>query len=171
MLMMSLRRFRTLIFWVFAEKDVLYPRLDARVDKMTEVSLALSAPKMFADLSLLQLGLLDEINELWNLTQSPTETNYSRGIFQSIGAHPVRSLSTLAHPSSRLQGIRAVPLLPIYHRQGYCFRRKKSAVHRRTRQHEALDKAIRETASQVDQDEAVTGGAEARWRGRYHSSP
>lgn len=43
----------------------------------------------FAELSrLFQLGLLDEINELWNLTQSPAETNYSRGIFQAIGAFP-----------------------------------------------------------------------------------
>lgn len=41
-LMISFSRFRTLIFWVFAEKDVLYPRLDARVDTMTEVSLASS---------------------------------------------------------------------------------------------------------------------------------
>lgn len=31
------RRFKTLIFWLYARKDSLHPRLNARVDKMIEV--------------------------------------------------------------------------------------------------------------------------------------
>ncbi|BGP54227.1 hypothetical protein JCM8202_001360 [Rhodotorula sphaerocarpa] len=62
-------RFRTLVFWLFAENEALHPRLDARVDKMIE------------------RGLLDEIDELWKLANRPgaEPTNYSKGIFQSIG--------------------------------------------------------------------------------------
>lgn len=35
----GINSFRTLIFWLFAEKESLHPRLDRRVDKMIEVSL------------------------------------------------------------------------------------------------------------------------------------
>ncbi|GAA5868975.1 hypothetical protein JCM3774_002437 [Rhodotorula dairenensis] len=62
-------RFRTLIFWLFAENESLHPRLDRRVDKMIE------------------RGLLDEIDELWQIANRPgaEPTNYSKGIYQSIG--------------------------------------------------------------------------------------
>lgn len=65
-------RFPTLMFWVHADKDILYPRLDGRVDKM------------------LANGLLSEVDEL---TQFRTEyeartgasVDQSRGIWVSIG--------------------------------------------------------------------------------------
>ncbi|ORY79368.1 IPP transferase-domain-containing protein [Leucosporidium creatinivorum] len=61
-------RFRSLIFWLYADNKALHPRLDSRVDKM------------------LELGLLAEIKELWALANAEAgETDYSRGIFQTIG--------------------------------------------------------------------------------------
>jgi len=35
-------RFRSLVFWLYADNDALHPRLDGRVDKMIEVSPLLS---------------------------------------------------------------------------------------------------------------------------------
>ncbi|KAJ8295762.1 tRNA dimethylallyltransferase [Rhodotorula toruloides] len=46
-------RFKTLIFWLYARKDSLHPRLNARVDKMIE------------------RGLLSEIDELWRIAHAP----------------------------------------------------------------------------------------------------
>lgn len=65
-------RFPTLLFWVHADKDVLYPRLDGRVDKM------------------LARGLLDEVNELTKFragyeARTGTAVDQSRGIWVSIG--------------------------------------------------------------------------------------
>ncbi|GAA6000231.1 hypothetical protein JCM10207_007917 [Rhodosporidiobolus poonsookiae] len=62
-------RFRSLIFWLYAENDSLHPRLDGRVDKMIE------------------RGLLAEIDELWQIAHAPgaPATDYSKGIYQAIG--------------------------------------------------------------------------------------
>ncbi|KAK4051800.1 tRNA dimethylallyltransferase, mitochondrial [Microbotryomycetes sp. JL201] len=62
-------RFATLIFWLFADKDVLNPRLDSRIDKM------------------IKLGLTDEIRQLWSIAQQTdgVHTDLSKGIFQAIG--------------------------------------------------------------------------------------
>ncbi|KAF2127014.1 tRNA isopentenyltransferase [Dothidotthia symphoricarpi CBS 119687] len=65
-------RFPTLLFWVHTNKDVLYPRLDARVDKM------------------INRGLLSEVQELTNFRKSyeartGTLMDQSRGIWVSIG--------------------------------------------------------------------------------------
>lgn len=65
-------RFPTLVFWVHAEKDVLYPRLDGRVDKM------------------LVRGLLAEVQELSAFSHryesdTNTELDQTRGIWVSIG--------------------------------------------------------------------------------------
>lgn len=65
-------RFPTLIFWVYASKDVLYSRLDGRVDKM------------------LTKGLLQEVETLTRFRQNyeaePGMTvDQSRGIWVSIG--------------------------------------------------------------------------------------
>lgn len=87
--------FRTLIFWLFAEKESLHPRLDRRVDKMIEVSLPrrqshfLPHSKLTAFFARCQRGLLDEIDELWQIANRPgaEPTNYSKGIYQSIGMH------------------------------------------------------------------------------------
>lgn len=102
-------RFRTLVFWLFAENEALYPRLDARVDKMIEVSSACvglrERPKAEAFIALGQRGLLDEIDELWKLANRPgaEPTNYSKGIFQSIGSSssqgPPSSSATTSDPS------------------------------------------------------------------------
>lgn len=65
-------RFPTLLFWVYANKDVLYPRLDGRVDKM------------------LARGLLAEVDELTRFrtgyeARTGTHVDQSRGIWVSIG--------------------------------------------------------------------------------------
>jgi tRNA dimethylallyltransferase len=65
-------RFPTLLFWVHADKDVLYPRLDGRVDKM------------------LAKGLLSEVEELTQFRfdhekRTGAAVDQSRGIWVSIG--------------------------------------------------------------------------------------
>lgn len=65
-------RFPTLLFWVHADKEVLYPRLDGRVDKM------------------LAKGLLSEVEELTRFrldyeARTGTAVDQSRGIWVSIG--------------------------------------------------------------------------------------
>jgi tRNA dimethylallyltransferase len=65
-------RFPSLVFWVHANKDVLYPRLDGRVDKM------------------LAKGLLKEVQTLTAFrqeheAQSGSVMDQSRGIWVSIG--------------------------------------------------------------------------------------
>ena len=65
-------RFPTLVFWVHASKDTLYPRLNGRVDKM------------------LSKGLLEEVETLTNFRQAYeartcTPVDQSRGIWVSIG--------------------------------------------------------------------------------------
>ena len=65
-------RFPTLLFWVHADKDVLYPRLDGRVDKM------------------LAKGLLSEVDELTHFrtdyeARTGDAVDQSRGIWVSIG--------------------------------------------------------------------------------------
>jgi tRNA dimethylallyltransferase len=65
-------RFSTLVFWVYANKDVLYSRLDGRVDKM------------------IANGLLEEVETLARFKQdyeadSTTALDQSRGIWVSIG--------------------------------------------------------------------------------------
>lgn len=65
-------RFPSLIFWVYASKEVLHPRLDGRIDKM------------------LQNGLLSEVQELSTFrqsyeTQRKSIIDQTRGIWVSIG--------------------------------------------------------------------------------------
>jgi tRNA dimethylallyltransferase len=65
-------RFPTLVFWVYASKDVLYPRLDGRVENM------------------LAKGLLQEVQTLTSFRQehearSGINIDQSRGIWVSIG--------------------------------------------------------------------------------------
>lgn len=65
-------RFPTLIFWVYASKDILHPRLDSRVDKM------------------LKKGLLSEVQELSAFRKSyeaqrNSVIDQTRGIWVSIG--------------------------------------------------------------------------------------
>ncbi|GAA5891416.1 hypothetical protein JCM6882_004687 [Rhodosporidiobolus microsporus] len=82
-------RFRTLIFWLYAENDSLHPRLDGRVDKM------------------IQRGLLSEIDELWQVANAPSAeaTNYSKGIYQAIGYKEFEPYLSLRHrdPSLTLE--------------------------------------------------------------------
>ncbi|GAA6052700.1 hypothetical protein JCM3770_007181 [Rhodotorula araucariae] len=79
-------RFRTLIFWLYAENDALHPRLDRRVDKM------------------LDRGLLDEIDRLWEIANAPgaEPTDYSKGIYQAIGYKEFSPYLSLAHRSPTL---------------------------------------------------------------------
>ncbi|BGP38488.1 tRNA dimethylallyltransferase, mitochondrial [Rhodotorula kratochvilovae] len=79
-------RFRTLIFWLYAENEALHPRLDGRVDKM------------------IKRGLLDEIDELWKIANAPgaEPTDYSKGIYQAIGYKEFSPYLTLAHRTPSL---------------------------------------------------------------------
>ncbi|GEM07058.1 tRNA dimethylallyltransferase [Rhodotorula toruloides] len=74
-------RFETLIFWIYARKDSLHPRLNARVDRMIE------------------RGLLSEIDELWQIANAPgaEPTNYSKGIYQAIGYKEFDPFLSLKH--------------------------------------------------------------------------
>ncbi|KAF9257804.1 tRNA isopentenyltransferase [Marasmius fiardii PR-910] len=78
-------RFNTLCFWVYAKPEILKPRLDSRVDKMVEQ------------------GLLDEVRALQNLTASSPEgsggSDYTFGMFQSIGYRELHCYLTLPNPS------------------------------------------------------------------------
>ncbi|GAA5879550.1 hypothetical protein JCM16303_003248 [Sporobolomyces ruberrimus] len=82
-------RFRTLIFWLYAENEKLHPRLDGRVDKMIE------------------RGLLNELDELWEIAQAPATgtTDYSKGIYQAIGYKEFEPYLTARHrdPSRTLE--------------------------------------------------------------------
>ncbi|CAL1703933.1 unnamed protein product [Somion occarium] len=74
-------RYRSLLFWLYAKPDILFPRLDARVDNM------------------IQRGLLKEVQELIDIAKSPPEEqtygpgsdtdspqfDYTLGLYQSIG--------------------------------------------------------------------------------------
>ena len=65
-------RFSTLVFWTYANKDMLHPRLDNRVDKMVSK------------------GLLAEVDQLSNFRKSHEDytgasIDQSRGIWASIG--------------------------------------------------------------------------------------
>ncbi|GAA5910294.1 hypothetical protein JCM8208_003499 [Rhodotorula glutinis] len=77
-------RFRTLIFWLYADPDALHARLDARVDKM------------------LERGLLSEIDELWQVAHEPgaDPVDYSKGIYQAIGYKEFAPYLSLAHSSA-----------------------------------------------------------------------
>ncbi|KAM0754775.1 tRNA isopentenyltransferase [Meredithblackwellia eburnea MCA 4105] len=63
-------RFRTLVFWLYAEPSVLNERLDKRVDQMID------------------LGLMEEIEGMWDASLDASgkgPVDYSRGVYQSIG--------------------------------------------------------------------------------------
>lgn len=87
-------RFPTLVFWVYANNEVLYPRLDGRVDKM------------------LAKGLLSEVDELTKFrtdyeTRTGTSVDQSRGIWVSIGYKEFLNYQTAladdALPSAELE--------------------------------------------------------------------
>ncbi|KAH6611443.1 tRNA isopentenyltransferase [Trichoderma cornu-damae] len=65
------RPWERLLFWVYSDRDTLTARLDSRVDKM------------------LNAGLLDEVQELFDMKRSKTAEgrilNMTKGIWQSIG--------------------------------------------------------------------------------------
>jgi hypothetical protein len=92
-------RYRTLVFWLYADKSVLDPRLDSRVDKMVEG------------------GLYDEISSLWKDVHSEGtgETNYNSGVYQSIGTSSLsspRSILTLKFQATRSSHPTSLPSLP-----------------------------------------------------------
>ncbi|KAG7086740.1 hypothetical protein E1B28_002673 [Marasmius oreades] len=80
-------RFNTLCFWVYAKPDILKPRLDSRVDMMVKQ------------------GLLDEVRVLQKLTASAPEgksgSDYTFGMFQSIGYRELHRYLTLSSPTDR----------------------------------------------------------------------
>lgn len=107
------RRYKTLIFWLYAQPQALNPRLDERVDKMVDVRPPpfLSQPSAFCarttDFSSLlpilplQLGLLDELREMREISDAyrasfpdAAEEDLASGIFQSIGYKEFAPLPT-----------------------------------------------------------------------------
>lgn len=91
-------RFPTLVFWVHASKEELYPRLDARVDKM------------------LKRGLLSEVQELTNFrieneARMGCPVDQGRGIWVSIGYKEFLSYQhALAHNASDLEKTKATAI-------------------------------------------------------------
>jgi tRNA dimethylallyltransferase len=95
-------RYRTLCFWVYAEPSILNERLDARVEDM------------------IKEGLLNEIRELRAIASSPAcsspdgvatgpsdksavqQTDYTVGIYQSIGYKEFHDYLTSPEPSDEL---------------------------------------------------------------------
>ncbi|ESK96828.1 trna isopentenyltransferase [Moniliophthora roreri MCA 2997] len=80
-------RFNTLCFWVYARPEILKPRLDLRVDKMVEQ------------------GMLDEVRSLREMAASHHEassgSDYTFGIFQSIGYREFHHYLSLESPSDK----------------------------------------------------------------------
>ncbi|KAE9407010.1 tRNA isopentenyltransferase [Gymnopus androsaceus JB14] len=74
-------RFRTLCFWVYSKPEILKSRLDLRVDKM------------------LEQGLLDEVRSLQALSESESASDYTFGIYQSIGYKEFHKYLSLTHPT------------------------------------------------------------------------
>ncbi|KAJ8508549.1 hypothetical protein ONZ45_g9198 [Pleurotus djamor] len=79
-------RYRTLCYWLYAEPEVLNPRLDARVDEMIES------------------GLLNEIREMRKIAtqgQGNPNTDYTLGLYQSIGYKEFHEYLTSPDPSEK----------------------------------------------------------------------
>ncbi|KAF9489825.1 tRNA isopentenyltransferase [Pleurotus eryngii] len=84
-------RYRALCYWLYAEPDVLNPRLDARIDEMIET------------------GLLNEIKEMRRIATagsnddtSNRDTDYTLGLYQAIGYKEFHEYLTTQDPSDRL---------------------------------------------------------------------
>jgi tRNA dimethylallyltransferase len=94
-------RFPSLVFWVHASKDVLYPRLDGRVDRMLEKGL-------FSEVR--ELALFKEDYE----TRTGTTVDQSRGIWVSIGYKEFLdyqdALSEQSLPLSGLEQLKATAI-------------------------------------------------------------
>ncbi|KAK7043775.1 tRNA dimethylallyltransferase, mitochondrial [Paramarasmius palmivorus] len=80
-------RFNTLCFWVYADPEVLRPRLDLRIDKMVE------------------RGMLNEVRSLREMTASNHEGNggsdFTFGVFQSIGYREFHRYLSLQNPTEK----------------------------------------------------------------------
>ncbi|KND04186.1 tRNA dimethylallyltransferase [Spizellomyces punctatus DAOM BR117] len=70
-------RFKTCIFWLYADPPALYPRLDKRVDEMIKLGLF---PELLDMRKKLVTGQV-----IGTPTQDHTPYNYTRGILQAIG--------------------------------------------------------------------------------------
>ncbi|KAH9951975.1 tRNA isopentenyltransferase [Amylocystis lapponica] len=92
-------RFRTLSFWLYAERAALIPRLDARVDQMIEQGL------------LNEIRTLREIASAATATSQPTDSSagteispadYISGIYQCIGYKEFHEYLSSSAPSEQL---------------------------------------------------------------------
>jgi tRNA dimethylallyltransferase len=90
-------RYKTLILWLYARPGVLNPRLDERVDKMIDVRLVSrqgqSTPPDAIASPPLQLGLLDELREMREISEA------YRASFPDA---PEEDLASAALPTSEL---------------------------------------------------------------------
>ncbi|KAG1748958.1 IPP transferase-domain-containing protein [Suillus paluster] len=111
-------RYRTLCFWLYAEPSVLNERLDARVDDMIKARNVLNY--QLHTKMLVQQGLLDEIKELRSVASSHIrrspdavvtelsdelagqQTDYTLGIYQSIGYKEFHDYLASPEPSRKL---------------------------------------------------------------------
>ena len=85
-------KYRTLVFWLHAQKEVLETRLDARVDKM------------------LEQGLVEEITE--HVKSMQGEIDFSRGLNQAIGFRPF-----VEHLQGKIGKEEATELMKLHTRQ------------------------------------------------------
>ncbi|PCH38301.1 tRNA isopentenyltransferase [Wolfiporia cocos MD-104 SS10] len=81
-------RYRTLCLWLYAQPDVLKPRLDARVDDMVKQGLLdeiRALQRIAASIPSTALPPSQDDPEDMDVDESPQDTDYTLGIYQSIG--------------------------------------------------------------------------------------
>ncbi|TDL19610.1 tRNA isopentenyltransferase [Rickenella mellea] len=98
----SASRYRTLVFWLYADSDALNPRLDLRVDEMVEQGL-LQEIRSFnnpASSGSVEVDAPDSPNP--ELSSQKNKTDYTLGIYQSIGFKEFHAYLSSPDPSPTL---------------------------------------------------------------------
>ncbi|TFY59879.1 hypothetical protein EVJ58_g5501 [Rhodofomes roseus] len=99
-------RYRTLLFWLYAKPDILKPRLDSRIDQMVEQGLLDEIRTLRTQLSAdtVHPDAKEESNEEIEPERYTIETDYTLGIYQSIGFKEFHDyLSAPAHNDATFQ--------------------------------------------------------------------
>ncbi|KAH9842876.1 tRNA isopentenyltransferase, partial [Rhodofomes roseus] len=99
-------RYRTLLFWLYAKPDILKPRLDSRIDQMVEQGLLDEIRTLGTQLSAdtVHPDAKEESNEEIEPERYTIETDYTLGIYQSIGFKEFHDyLSAPAHNDATFQ--------------------------------------------------------------------
>lgn len=146
-------RFRTLCFWLYAEPDVLNPRLDARVDDMIKVR---ACVRLVREWALTKTFVARCTRRAARTTRPHSIPLFLRGglhirdipihrSFPSPTSSPSSLTKTLAYRISRIPYLPLPPSLPTHGR----------ILHTSNGSHEALNAPIREAADQVDTEYVI----------------